>query len=220
MNMVNSPKIAIIIPAYNESSTIISVVSSVSMYGHPIVVNDGSTDNTEKLAASAGALVISLDKNQGYDSALSTGIAMAIEKDFDYAITIDADGQHNPSIIMKFVDKLTNNTDLVVGVRDTFQRPSEFLFARITKLLWGLSDPLCGMKGYRLSKLRLFDCLCSYNSVGTELTIRALRSGWIFQEVSIETSVRTDKSRFGSGFYANLKVLKAIILGLLMAQRL
>ena len=220
MNMVNSPKIAIIIPAYNESATITSVVSSVSIYGYPIVVNDGSTDNTDKLASSAGALVISLDKNQGYDSALSIGIATAIKNDYDYAITIDADGQHDPSIIIKFVDKLMNNADLVVGVRNSFQRPSEFLFGQITKLLWGLSDPLCGMKGYRLSKFRLFDCLSNYNSVGTELTIRALRSGWNFQEVSIETFIRTGKSRFGSGLYANFKVLKAMIFGLLMAHGL
>ncbi|WP_413295646.1 glycosyltransferase family 2 protein [Synechococcus sp. MIT S9452] len=216
----NRSKVAIVIPAYNESLTIYEVVSNVSVYGDPIVVNDGSTDDTSQVAQMAGAFVLSFNKNQGYDFALSAGIAKAIEQDFDYAITVDGDGQHNAEKINQFVEKLLNNCDLVVGVRDNLQRPAELIFSKFAQLLWRISDPLCGMKGYRLAKFKLFASLNSYQSIGTELTIRAIRSGWNIDEISIKTLVRQNQSRFGSGLYPNFLILKAMIIGFVKAKGL
>jgi glycosyltransferase involved in cell wall biosynthesis len=211
-------RVAIVIPALNEAKVIASVVKEISVYGSVIVVNDGSTDDTENIARSAGALVVSHDKNYGYDAAVATGLANAMAGDFDFAITVDGDGQHSPACIEGLVLELCNGADLVVGIRDRFQRVSEKVFAYLAAVLWGISDPLCGMKGYRLSKLRGVGSLCSYPSIGTELAVRAVRSGWSVRQVFVMTRTRMDKSRLGGDFGANWMILRGMIIGLLWAR--
>lgn len=219
MNLDKKPaKVAIIVPAFNEEDSISAIVSEISAYGVAIVVNDGSTDNTEQLASAAGAFVISLEVNRGYDNALATGVAQAVAEKFEFAITLDGDGQHEPVLIKSFLSELLDGADLVVGIRDRYQRFSEKMFAVLTQRLWGISDPLCGMKAYRLSKLKGIDSLCSYPSIGTELTMRAARSGWNIRQVPVRTRDRNDRSRFGVGFYANWLILRAMLLGLLRTK--
>ena len=211
-------RVAIVVPAFNESRVIFAVVTDLSAYGTLIVVNDGSTDNTEQLARDAGAIVVSHELNRGYDKALASGLERALAGGFDFAITADGDGQHKPANMETVLCKLSDGADLVVGIRDRFQRFSENLFSILAKRLWGISDPLCGMKGYRLSKLRSVDSLHSYSSIGTELLIRAVRSGWSIKQVPISTYDRKDQSRFGEGFYANWLVLWAMLLGMFRAK--
>ena len=216
--MNTNPKVAIIIPAYNESQTIGKVIRDVHKYGMPIVINDGSTDDTEIIAKSKGALVVSMKTNKGYDNAIAVGISKAIRKKFEYGITFDADGQHDSLKITNFVRELMNGADVVVGARESLQRPAEYFFAKIAGKYWGISDPLCGMKGYRLEKMKKFERLCTYQSIGTELAIRAKRSGWVIREIAVRTNEREGKSRFGSGFKANIKIIKAIVLGILTTK--
>ena len=211
-------RVAIVIPAYNEEGAISAVVSGVSVYGTTIVVNDGSTDNTEHLARAAGALVVTHSANRGYDHALVSGLEKAIAEELDFAIILDGDGQHAPVLIESFLFELMNGADLVVGIRDRYQRVSEKIFAVLAQMLWGISDPLCGMKGYRLSKLKGVDSLCSYPSIGTELAIRAVRTGSTVRQVSVKTRDRKDGSRFGAGFLANWFIFRALLLGLLRAK--
>jgi glycosyltransferase involved in cell wall biosynthesis len=219
VRVVTKPeRVALVIPAFNESQSITTVVNGISALGTAIVVDDGSIDNTGNLARAAGAFVISHQVNRGYDAALSSGLAAALTEGFDFAITFDGDGQHDPALIQKFLTQLLDGADIVVGIRERFQRPSEALFAFLAKVLWGILDPLCGMKGYRLSKLKGVGNLCSYPSIGTELTIRAARSGWRIQQISITTNIRKDKSRFGEGFHANRVIIYSMLLGLVKAK--
>lgn len=211
-------RVALVIPAFNEGESISAVVAEITVFGSAIVVNDGSTDNTEKLARVAGALVVSHEVNRGYDNALATGLAKALAEEFDFAITLDGDGQHEPMLIERFLFELMDGADLVVGSRDRCQRVSEKIFAALAKILWGISDPLCGMKGYRLSKLRGIGSLCSYPSIGTELAIRAARSGCNIRQVPMKTRDRHDRSRFGVGLYANWLIFRAMCLGLFRAK--
>jgi hypothetical protein len=111
-----------------------------------------------------------------------------------------------------------DGADLVIGIRDRYQRVSETIFAKTAKILWDITDPLCGMKAYRLSKLKGIDSMCSYPSIGTELAIRAVRSGWDIRQVAVKTRERNGKSRFGAGLYANWLILRAMFLGLLRAK--
>lgn len=215
---IKPTRVAIVVPAFNESQVIAAVVMGLSAYGVPIVVNDGSTDNTEQLARDAGAIVVSHELNRGYDKALASGLARALAEGFDFAITADGDGQHQPTNMETVLCELSNGADLVVGIRGRFQRFSETLFSILAKRLWGISDPLCGMKGYRLSKLRSVDSLHSYSSIGTELLIRAVRSGWSIKQIPVSTHDRKDQSRFGAGFYANWLILWAMLLGMFRAK--
>ena len=156
--------------------------------------------------------------NKGYDIALVSGLAKAVADSFDFVITFDGDGQHLPADIGNILSELFNGADIVVGVRSRVQRLSEALFSLLSTKLWGISDPLCGVKGFRVSKLATVDIMHSYFSVGTELVIRGARSDWEIRQVPVITRERTDQSRFGSGIYANWLITKAMLLGLFRAR--
>ena len=210
-----STRVAIVIPAFNEEKAICAVVSEVSTYGVAVVVNDGSSDNTAQLAAAAGALVVSHPVNRGYDNALATGLNKAVVDEFDFAITLDGDGQHESLLIEHFLSELISGADLVIGVRDRYQRVSEMIFAKTSTILWGISDPLCGMKGYRLSKLKGAKSFCSYPH-----WYRASYSGipfWMENRLRLPRE-RDGRSRFGAGLYANWLILQAMIMGIFLAK--
>ena len=203
--------IAVVIPALNEETNIERVVRSVADYATPLVVDDGSTDQTSELAQLAGAIVVIHPLNLGYDSALSSGLEMAFAKGFEYAVTMDADGQHNPSILKEFICAFDAGSDLVLGVRNRRQRFGEDIFALWARFLWKIKDPLCGMKGYRLSLLKKYGPFDSRKSVGSEFAIRLVQNGIQFVEVPVVTRQRIGASRFGDGWQANYKILSAMV---------
>lgn len=207
-------KVAAVIPALNEELSIEKVILAVMPFAMPIVVDDGSNDQTSSLATNSGAEVIVHPINMGYDAALTTGLFRSIELGYDYAITLDGDGQHTPETLELFKQKLAEGADLVVGVRDKHQRFAETIFALIGKKLWGVRDPLCGMKGYRLKLLSQVGYFDTYNSIGTEFTLRAAKAGYRIEEVPISTNDRKGASRFGVGIKANWKILKSLVLGI------
>jgi len=207
-------RLAAVIPALNESNSIENIVRQLSKRAIVIVIDDGSADDTAALARSAGGYVISHQINRGYDAALETGLIAARKLDCTFAVTMDADGQHDPSLLDLFSSALEDGADLVVGHRDTTQRWSEALFCLIGRAVWGLNDPLCGMKGYRLSILNNVKALNTYSSVGTELSLRLIEFGVRATQVSIKTRKRDGKSRFGGGFMANMRICKALWIGL------
>lgn len=201
-------------PALNESRTIASVVSGAARAGTPIVVDDGSTDDTGDRARDAGATVVRHDVNRGYDSALNSGFARAAEIGCEYVVTLDGDGQHDPSIIDRFVAALDAGADIAVGIRHRRQRIGEVLFAWVANARWGLRDPLCGMKAYRIGLYRELGHFDSYGSIGTELALFAAKRGRAIAQIPLSTRERTDAPRFGRRFSANIRILRAMILGM------
>lgn len=116
-------RVAIIIPAYNEGTVIENVVKGVhqtfSNTEHTyevVVINDKSTDDTAKNAKKA--TVISHILNQGAGGATSTGLAYVERHGFDWAITIDGDGQHDPTDALKCLEQaIAGDSDLLIGSR-------------------------------------------------------------------------------------------------------
>jgi len=97
-------KTCILIPAYLEATRVGPVIREALEYcPDVIVIDDGSPDDTDQVAAEAGAVVLDHVRNQGKGAALQTGFDYAREKGFDLAITLDADGQHAPSDIPAFL---------------------------------------------------------------------------------------------------------------------
>jgi len=220
MNEKRISELVVVLPALNEAGTVVDLVSSLRAYGDVVVVDDGSTDNSANLARAAGAFVLSHSVNRGYDQALESGLIWASSRGYRYAITVDADGQHSSSAIALFTFELEAGADLVIGIRDRRQRWAEVLFSLVGKRLWGIDDPLCGMKGYRLDLLRAVGRFDTYSSVGTEFCIQAFRSGCRIRQVHVSTSTRTGEPRFGGGIQANIKILRALWLGLIRASTL
>jgi glycosyltransferase involved in cell wall biosynthesis len=209
-------RVGVVIPALNEVETICSVVTEVSQYGIAIVVDDGSTDNTGKVAESAGALVIQTKVNGGYDAALNLGFAHAEKLGCEYIITLDADGQHDPALVRSFIAELDAGADLVIGIRDRRQRFAEHIFAWVAALAWGMRDPLCGAKAYRMDTYQELGHFDSYNSIGTELAIYSAKRGKRIQQMYVQTRERNDASRFGWSISANQKILRALWRGVLL----
>jgi len=214
----NSATVAAIIPALNEASTVTFVVEQLAKRATVIVVDDGSTDGTAQKARQAGAIVIVHPFNKGYDAALASGIHYAQELGFVYAVTLDADGQHEPDRIDHFVASLENGSDIVIGVRDRQQRFAEYVFASVSRRLWRIDDPLCGMKGYRLDRFRNAGPFDQYKSIGTRYAIIAGRSRFIIRQIPVSVRPRIDAPRFASGWLGNFVILKAMLLGLFLAR--
>jgi len=207
-----SYEVAVVIPALNESQTIERIVQSVRTLATPIVVDDGSTDNTGTLARNAGAIVLTHQYNRGYDDALENGIKKAQIDGYKYVVTLDADGQHDPAILRLFLAEFGRGADLIVGTRDRMQRWSEFLFCEIGRRMWRVKDPLCGLKGYRVSVLeKLNGNINNYNLIGAELVVRLSALKIKIVEIPIVTNKRVGESRFGDGFKVNIKILKALM---------
>lgn len=207
-------RIALVIPALNEAATIGSVVGTLSPFGLVIVVNDGSTDRTGEIALENGAEVVTNPQNRGYDRAIDAGFARAAELACEYIITVDADGQHPAGLVPKFVAELDAGADLVVGIRDFVPRISERLFQRMTRTLFGIQDPLCGMKGYKIWLYRARGWFDSYRSIGTELMLYAVRHNARMAQFPVPTRPRKGQARFGSIMWANYVIMRAGILGL------
>jgi glycosyltransferase involved in cell wall biosynthesis len=207
-------RVALVIPAFNEAATITEVVRAASAYGQPIVVNDCSKDDTALAAEAVGAVVVNHEVNQGYDGALNSGFREAARLKYDFIITLDADGQHAPSLLQDFITRLENGASLVLGVRSSKARIAEHVFAFYTRIRYGVIDPLCGMKGYRRAAYESVGYFDSYKSIGTELTLRAVSSGVAFEQVHFDVRERLDAPRFGSLVSANFRILRALLIWL------
>jgi len=109
----------VIIPCYNEEHAIDIVVLKTKHYvDEVLVVDDGSSDDTAKIAKEAGAIVITHETNKGKGNAIKTGFRYALDHGFDYVVTIDGDGQHNPAEIPNLVGNIMNNGhDISLGFR-------------------------------------------------------------------------------------------------------
>lgn len=206
-------RIALVIPALNEAASIAAVVAVARRYGQCIVVNDGSTDDTAEVARAAGALVVTHAVNRGYDAALCSGFAEGDRLGCEAVITLDADGQHNPELLLDFIAGLESGADVVLGVRDRQPRLAEHVFAWYTRR-FGIADPLCGMKAYRIGVYRALGHFDTYRSIGAELALFAARNGYKLASVPVKVRDRAGEPRFGRKLSANLKIFRALALSL------
>lgn len=112
--------VLIIIPAYNEEKNITSVINNLttnySQYDY-IIINDGSTDSTEQICKEHGFNYVTLPSNLGIGGGVQTGYLYAKENNYDIAVQIDGDGQHNPLYIQSAIEYLNKGFDMVIGSR-------------------------------------------------------------------------------------------------------
>ena len=208
-------KIAIVIPAFNEARTIANVIRSVIDQGTVIVVDDNSKDGTGSIATKEGAVVVSHKKNRGYDAALQSGFERASQLKMDAVITFDADGQHESSILHRFISILASGeAELVIGIRPEYARLSEAIFNKYVKIRFGINDILCGLKGYKMNLFYQNGRFDGGSSIGTELALYGLRRKISIATVPVFIHQREDRPRFGSWFSSNGRILRAFILAI------
>ncbi len=204
--------ICFIIPAYNEEENIAKVILKCKKIGGVMVINDGSTDNTENISIKLGSIVINNKKNKGYDTSIQEGLKSAYKLGYKYAITIDADGQHLIKDALKIYRNLKKDFIITAGIREKKQRIMEYIFEIYTKYFFDLCDPLCGLKGYNLKSNKQFGLLNKKNYIGTLVLLNAKKNGAKVKQIKISQKKRSGGSKFGGDFYGNFKILRAFCL--------
>lgn len=197
-------EIIALIPAYNEVAYIANVVAGALKHVPTVVVDDGSTDKTGAAAALAGAKVLVHQVNQGKGKALVTGFDYAVERGVDAAITIDADGQHDPDEIPLFIKAYRSGMgDLIIGQRDFSQMPAKNQFGNRTGT-WLLSKAMGrpipdNQSGYRLHSrevMRTVRPASSRFEAEVEILLRAQMAGFRIAWVPIKTIYNDKVSHF------------------------
>ncbi|WP_424355692.1 glycosyltransferase family 2 protein [Methanobacterium sp. MBAC-LM] len=198
-------KITAILPAYNEELCISSVILCSKKYvDKVIVVDDGSTDNTAKIAKLAGARVISHSSNKGKGAALKTGFEAA--KTSEIIVTIDSDGQHDPNEIPKLVAPIINGeADIVNGSRyingnkkDTpsYRRVGQTVLDKATNLGSGLeiTDSQSGYRAFARHAVPAFRFSSIDFGIESEMLMDASNAGLRIKEVEINVRYDVDGS--------------------------
>lgn len=165
-NAISERKICVLIPTYNNEKTLKRVIDGVLDYTQNIIVlNDGSTDSTSLILSDYGHIsIIHLPENKGKGNALKIGFRKGLELGFDFAITIDSDGQHYPDDILVFVEALIaeNEDVLLIGNRNMSQDgiPKKSSFGNNFSNFWfwfetgiKLQDTQSGYRLYPLNKI-------------------------------------------------------------------
>jgi len=220
----NGVRICAVIPAYNESATIGSIIKGIIKYvGSVYVIDDGSTDNTAKVAKENGAKVIKHSINYGIGYALQSGYDAASHDEFDYIVQVDGDGQHNPKYIPEML-KIAQGCDFVIGSRFLNNSHRDYPFIRrlgisfftlVVNLLASLrlSDVTSGYRVYKTESLRRLHRI-STGHWAIEQTLEAGKRGFKIKEVSIEMPPRRiGKSQFSFFVYClyPLRMMWAIL---------
>jgi glycosyltransferase involved in cell wall biosynthesis len=154
-----SQAVLALIPAYNEAARVGNVVTEARRHvDEVVVVDDGSADDTAVVAGNAGAKVLRHDRNQGKGKAIATALDYFGRSGAEFAVLLDADGQHDPAEIPKFVEAARREqADVVVGNRmaDTKDMP----------LVRKLANQFTSWVTVRLARHRIPDSQCGYRLV-------------------------------------------------------
>lgn len=226
-----TPKVLIIIPAYNEAINIVNTVYSVISAGYDyVVVNDGSTDNTLQICQENGFSVLNLPVNLGIGGAVQAGHKYAKQYGYDIDIQFDGDGQHDAAYLPVLVSEVESGADLVIGSRflketegfqSTFMRRVGIKWLTgILKLFTGatITDPTSGFRACGPRAIELFCRAYPTDYPEPDSAATALKFGLSVKEVSVIMHERQGgKSSINAlkGAYYMIKVTLAIVINMM-----
>ncbi len=192
------------IAAFDEAPRIGPVVEAASRHLSVLVVDDGSSDDTARVAERAGAEVLRQPANRGKGEALRRGFREALEREVEGVVTLDADGQHDPTEIPVLLAAWeATGADLVVGARDFDAMPparrlSNTLGRRVLRWATGRDLP-DNQSGYRLHSRRLVEAALEKGGepgfgFEVEVIVACLERGWRIEWVPVRTIYDTEES--------------------------
>jgi glycosyltransferase involved in cell wall biosynthesis len=198
-------KYLIIIPAYNEEKNIYRVVRSIKDYSEKfdiVVINDGSNDDTYQEAKRAGAKVLNLSYNLGIGGAVQTGFLYAYLHNYDAAVQIDGDGQHEIRDLYRLLQGLQKNEgDIIIGSRfvdKTDYNPGVMRRLGIRYFSWIVSlfcrrtyyDPTSGYRLVNRKGIELFKNYYPHDYPEVETIVFAIRNSLTVKEIKVNMQKR------------------------------
>ena len=230
-------KILVIVPAFNECGNIGRTVREIAQKAFGVdvlVIDDGSADNTAEEARSAGGMVVSLPFNLGIGAAVQTGFQYAKQYNYDVAVQIDGDGQHDPVFLDRIVDPIRRNSaDMVVGSRflerigfqSSFSRRLGIgFFVYLINLLTGvkINDPTSGFRAYNKRMIDLFSEYYPHDFPEPEAIVVAQQADARIVELPVIMRPREAGSssiKYFKTIYYMIKVTMAILLHMIRQRR-
>jgi len=219
-------RVLLIVPAYNEEKSIVSVVNEIKAHGYDyVVVNDGSTDSTLLECRKNDINVLSLVRNLGIGGAVQAGHKYAREKGYDVDIQFDGDGQHDIAYVPFLVKEIEKGVDLVIGsrfleptdgFRSTFMRRVGIRWLSVIIRLFSgakITDPT---SGFRASSRKAIELFCESYPIDypePESIVEAINCRLTVSEVPVEMRERTEgrsSIRLFTSIYYMVKVSLAI----------
>ncbi len=162
--MIEKSQVCVLLPAYNEEKNIERVIEAVRSRGYAVlVVDDGSTDSTPKKILSAGVPAVFATVNAGKGASLAKGLEKLRQSDFKAAVLMDADGQHDPDEIDRFIEALEKGADLVIGDRMADPKSMPFIRVATNRVMSWIISGVAGQKvadtqsGYRAFSRKAID---------------------------------------------------------------
>ena len=220
--------VLVIIPAYNEQESIVSVVRSVITAGYDyVVVNDGSTDETLSICDRNGFNVLSLPQNLGIGGCVQAGHKYALLNGYDVDIQFDGDGQHDARCIPSLVELIESGSDLAIGSRfvedtDGFRSTALRRLGIVWLSFWikafsgkRITDPTSGFRASSKKAMALFARNYPTDYPEPESIMLAIKSGLSVNEAPVTMRERQGgKSSIGglSSLYYMIKVSLAILI--------
>ncbi|MFA6911402.1 MAG: glycosyltransferase family 2 protein [Candidatus Cloacimonadaceae bacterium] len=202
--MKDTGKVIVALPAFNEEKHVADVVSRAKRFADVVVVlDDGSTDGTARVARQAGAEVIQHPTNRGYGATMQDILSSVRGTDFNVLVTLDSDGQHYPEDIPKLVDPIQDGADLAIGRRDGsvipfYRRVGGTVLSVFTYILSGakVRDSQSGFRAYSQKAVELIKPAENGMSVCSEIIGIASRAGLKIVEVPIDVVYLEDSSTY------------------------
>jgi len=233
--MMEGKRVLIILPAWNEAQSIASVLAEIQQKlpgADTLVVDDGSVDDTARVAAEAGATVVRLPYNLGVGGAMRLGYRYAYEQDYDVALQVDADGQHDPGYVPVLVRAL-DSADLVIGARFAGEgdyhvrgprRWAMGLLSGVLSRIAGtrLTDTTSGFKACNRPMIEFFAKWYPVEYLGDtiESMVGAIRCGFVVRQVPVAMRERNAGTPSASTTKAMIYLARAgLVLLLAMIRR-